>query len=131
MSSSLRILAWYGLAFLLGCSSPKVLPAPPIQEVSPYAAIGFASKQKLQEHFVKHGREFSSPSAEAYLAKAQQLRDRVLKPPLLEGIRPSDGVITRFDPASGAFLAYDKNRTIRTFFKPDNGERYYHRQLKR
>ena len=131
MSSNLRFVAVYGLAFLAGCSSPKAVPAPPIKPVSPYASIGFASEQKLEEHFVKHGREFSSPSAEAYLAKAQELRDREKKPPLLEAVRPSDGVITRFDPASGAFLAYDKNRTIRTFFKPDNGERYYHRQLKR
>ncbi len=127
----MRLVPLFCLAFLAGCSTPKVVSAPPAKPVSPYASIGFASNQKLAEHFAKHGKEFASPSASAYLSRAQQLRDRELKPPLLEGIRPSDGVVTRFDPASGAFLAFDKDRTIRTFFKPDNGERYYQRQLKR
>jgi pyocin large subunit-like protein len=42
-----------------------------------------------------------------------------------------DGVITRFDKKSGTFLAFNENRTIRTFFKPDDGVRYFERQLDR
>jgi hypothetical protein len=38
--------------------------------------IGFSSHQKLVEHYQKHGREFGSISMEAYLRKAQDLRDR-------------------------------------------------------
>ena len=39
-----------------------------------------------------------------------------------------DGVTTRFDRQTGAFIAFNPNGTIRTFFKPNDGERYYRRQ---
>ena len=48
----------------------------------------------------------------------------------LEAVR-TDGVVTRFDRAQGAFLAFDRDRTIRTFFHPNDGERYFQRQLAR
>jgi hypothetical protein len=49
---------------------------------------------------------------------------------VLEAVR-TDGVVTRFDRASGAFLAFDRDLTIKTFFRPYDGERYYTRQLAR
>jgi pyocin large subunit-like protein len=58
------------------------------------------------------------------------LRDRPAGDPVLEAVR-SDGVVTRFDRSSGTFLAFDRDRTIRTFFKPNDGERYYRRQAER
>jgi pyocin large subunit-like protein len=41
------------------------------------------------------------------------------------------GIVTRFDRRSGAFGAYNHDRTIRTFFKPNDGERYFRRQAER
>ena len=32
---------------------------------------------------------------------------------------------------TGAFVAFNRNGTIRTFFKPNDGERYYRRQAER
>jgi pyocin large subunit-like protein len=61
---------------------------------------------------------------------AQELRDRPIDGSVLEAAR-SDGVVTRFDRASGAFLAFNRDRTIRTFFKPNDGEAYFRRQLNR
>jgi hypothetical protein len=49
---------------------------------------------------------------------------------ILEAVR-TDGVVTRFDRTSGAFLAVNRNGTIRTFFRPNDGERYFHRQKER
>ena len=49
---------------------------------------------------------------------------------MLELRRP-DGSVSRFDRASGAFLAFDADGTIRTFFKPNDGERYFERQAGR
>jgi pyocin large subunit-like protein len=49
---------------------------------------------------------------------------------VLELVR-ADGVITRFDRASGAFLAFEQDGVIRTFFIPNAGERYFRRQAKR
>lgn len=91
---------------------------------------GFRSRKQFEEHFAKHGREFGNISPDEYLHRAQALRDAPAGGPILEIAKP-DGVITRFDKRSGAFGAYNRDRTIRTFFKPNDGERYFHRQAGR
>jgi pyocin large subunit-like protein len=92
--------------------------------------VGFASESRLVEHYEKHRREFGSVTIDEYLQMAQELRDRPADEPVVEAVR-SDGVVTRFDRASGAFLAFNRDRTIRTFFKPNDGEAYFRRQLNR
>jgi pyocin large subunit-like protein len=93
--------------------------------------VGFRSSDRLDEHYAKHGAEFRGLSKAQYLAAAQQLRDATPGGDILEIVRPSDGVVSRFDRGSGAFLAYDRDGTIRTFFKPNDGESYFRRQAKR
>lgn len=92
--------------------------------------VGFTSARALDEHYEKHGAEFGSVSKREYLAMAQALRDVAAGGPILEAVR-KDGVITRFDHDSGAFIAVNPDRTIRTFFKPNDGERYFRRQAER
>jgi pyocin large subunit-like protein len=92
--------------------------------------IGFASRQKLKEHFEKHGAEFGNITMDNYLALAQTLRDQPSGGDVLE-ITRADGVTTRFDRRTGAFLAFNSDRTIRTFFKPNDGENYFRRQARR
>ena len=94
------------------------------------AGPGFRSRRQFNEHFAKHGREFGNISQEQYLLLAQELRDAPAGGPIQEIAKP-DGVITRFDRRSGAFGAYNRDRTIRTFFKPNDGERYFRRQASR
>ncbi len=94
------------------------------------SSIGFTSARHLDEHFEKHGSEFGSVTKQQYLALAQGLRDAAAGGPILEAVR-KDGVTTRFDRASGAFIAFNPDRTIRTFFKPNDGERYFRRQAER
>jgi hypothetical protein len=94
------------------------------------SSVGFASRTKFVEHYEKHGREFGSVTIDEYLRMAQELRDRPADGSVVEAVR-SDGVVTRFDRASGAFLAFNADRTIRTFFKPNDGEAYFRRQLNR
>ncbi len=91
------------------------------------AGPGFRSRRLFEEHYAKHGREFGNISAQEYLARAQALRDAPGGGPILEAHAP-DGVLSRFDRRSGAFGAYNPDRTIRTFFIPNAGERYFHRQ---
>lgn len=93
-------------------------------------AIGFRDAAHLHEHYQKHGAEFGQVSEAEYLRLAQELRDRPAGGDILEAVR-ADGVVTRFDRARGAFLAFDADRTIRTFFLPNDGERYFRRQLAR
>jgi hypothetical protein len=93
-------------------------------------AIGFRSRKNLAEHFDKHGREFGDVTLAAYLEQAQALRDASVSNRVLE-IRRDDGVVSRFDRDSGSFLAFNLDGTIRTFFRPNDGERYFRRQAKR
>ena len=138
----IRAMAFFVLLFVpIACGSPQ---APPTQAQKTKDAvesnkassqikrpdIGFASRQKLVDHYQKHGREFGSITMEQYLRGAQELRDRPSGGPILEAARP-DGSVTRFDRESGDFIAFSRNGVILTYFKPTDGERYYKRQLGR
>ena len=103
-------------------------PSPPLSITRP--EIGFASHQKLQDHYRKHGREFGPISEKEYLRLAQELRDRPAGGEVLKALR-ADGVTTRFDRKSGAFLAFNRDGFIRTFFRPNEGEAYFRRQSNR
>jgi pyocin large subunit-like protein len=92
--------------------------------------LGFATKQKFLDHYDKHGKEFGSISKEEYLLQAQVLRDLPAGGDILEAVR-EDGVITRFNSKTGAFLAFNPDLTIRTYFKPNDGENYFRRQARR
>ncbi|MBL6612584.1 MAG: hypothetical protein ISP49_09650 [Reyranella sp.] len=94
------------------------------------ASVGFADPRRLDEHFDKHGPEFGHISKQDYLRQAQLLRDAKAGGPILEAVR-RDGVITRYDQQTGAFIAFNPNGVIRTFFKPNDGERYWRRQAER
>lgn len=119
--------------------SPSVAPpAPPAATPSVgaptserFGSRGFRNRERLQEHFDKHGHEFGVQSAAAYLALAQAVRDGPVGEDILEATRSADGVVSRYQRSSGAFLAFDADGTIRTFFKPNDGERYFRRQLTR
>jgi pyocin large subunit-like protein len=94
------------------------------------ASVGFADQRRLDEHFGKHGAEFGRITKQDYLRQAQLLRDAKVGGPVLEVVR-RDGVVTRYDQQTGAFIAFNSNGVIRTFFKPNDGERYWRRQAER
>jgi hypothetical protein len=93
-------------------------------------SIGFVDSRRLDEHYEKHGAEFGRITKQDYLRQAQLLRDATVGGPVLETVR-ADRVTTRYDRETGAFIAFNPNGTIRTFFKPNDGERYYRRQAAR
>ncbi|MFN8572224.1 MAG: hypothetical protein U0132_09210 [Gemmatimonadaceae bacterium] len=132
---------WLALALgLLACGparesgqpqSAAVASATPAPDVSvPHNTLGFRSRERLEEHFRKHGREFGQLTVEEYLRLAQSLRDTTVGGNI-EEITREDGVVSRFDRKSGAFVAFDADGTIRTFFRPNDGERYFQRQARR
>ena len=82
---------------------------------------GFRSQSQLDEHYAKHGSEFGTISKQQYLELAQELRDAPVGGPILEAKR-SNGEFSRFDRRKGYFGAYNPDRTIRTFFIPNDGE---------
>ena len=89
-------------------------------------AIGFRSRTKLEQHYEKHGREFGNITQDEYLAMAQDLRDAPLSNRVVEANQPG-GTISRFDRQTGGFTAFDRDLTLRTFFKPNGGESYFRR----
>jgi pyocin large subunit-like protein len=94
------------------------------------SSVGFADQRRLDEHYEKHGAEFGRITKQDYLRQAQLLRDAKPVDPILEAVR-RDGVTTRYDRQTGAFIAFNPNGVIRTFFKPNDGERYWRRQAER
>ncbi|MEO0478845.1 MAG: hypothetical protein AAF196_05140 [Planctomycetota bacterium] len=100
------------------------------QAPSSTSPVGFTSERSWRSHFEKHGTEFGSIDADEYLERAKALRDAPLSDDVLE-IRRRDGVVTRFDRRTGAFVAFHADKSIRTFFRPNDGENYFRRQADR
>jgi len=107
-------------------AAPEADPAAQVRN----ADVGFRSRAALDDHFQKHGGEFGGLDRAGYLLRAQALRDRPVGQSVFQKVR-GDGVVTRFDTASGEFIAFDADLTIRTFFKPEDGWRYFERQASR
>ena len=140
ISNHLTTAALFLVTVLLlgGCSrtGPKVASAPgagvsqSASTPSQRSLIGFASRERLVEHYQKHGNEFGTITMEEYLRRAQELRDRPVGDDVLEIVR-ADDVITRFERSSGSFIAFNPDGTIRTYFRPNQGETYFRRQGQR
>jgi pyocin large subunit-like protein len=81
----------------------------------------------LDDQFEKHRAEFGHITRQQYLQMAQQLRDGKPGANVLEA-RRQDGVLLRFDRKRGHFGAYDPDGTIRAFFVPPDGIRYFQRR---
>ena len=76
----------------------------------------------MADHFDRHGRDFRAASAEAYAAQAWLFLVRACADGL-PAKQDSEGVVRVFDPHSGAFAAYNRDGTTKTYFKP--GRRGY------
>jgi pyocin large subunit-like protein len=91
---------------------------------------GFRNRRLFEEHYQKHGDEFGRVTKAQYLCLAQDLLDARSGATILEQRRP-DGIVAKFDRRNGYFGAYNRDGTIRTFFIPNDGERYFRRQAGR
>lgn len=90
---------------------------------------GFRTQHLFDEHFAKHSSDFGKITQDQYLRMAQQLRDAKPGKYILESKRPTGGG-AKFDTRTKAFVAYDADGTIRTFFMPNDGIRYFERQTR-
>jgi pyocin large subunit-like protein len=88
---------------------------------------GFRNQHLLDDHFAKYGHAFGPITEAQYLHLAQQLRDSHVGRSILQTKRTPGGV-SRFDVKHGYFGSYDADGTIRTFFIPPDGIRYFRRQ---
>ena len=96
-----------------------VKKAPPTHET-------WGDLPSLPDHFARHGRDFKAKNADDYARMAWEFRQRAKADGLLIKV-DSEGVERIYDPKSGAFGAYNRNGTTKTFFKPNSGD-YFDRQ---
>lgn len=106
----------------------------PILVDGPYGADGAGQEQDaldswgrpetLQDHFDRHGAEFGAADIYDYAAQAHALYHR----PGVEAKVDAAGTLRIYDPASGAFGAYNPDGTTKTFFRPRRGQAYFDRQ---
>ena len=80
----------------------------------------------LPDHFSRHGSDFGATSAEDYARLAWQFLQRAKAEGLPAKVDPT-GTLRVYDPASGAFAAYNRDGTTKTFFKPGSPG-YFDRQ---
>jgi pyocin large subunit-like protein len=90
---------------------------------------GFRTPHLLEDHFARFGVQFGPITIQQYLHMAQQLRDAPPGKNILVSKR-QDGGGSKFDLKHGWFVAYDGDGTLRTFFIPKDGIRYFDRQEK-
>jgi pyocin large subunit-like protein len=121
------LAAIVGISWFVG--QPKNSP---VSNSSPPASSTGSTRQTwgrmdtLPDHFARHGRDFNARDAEDYAAQAAALLQRA-KTSGLPAKRDGDGSLRVFDPATGAFGAYHRDGTTKTFFKPGSRD-YFDRQ---
>ena len=89
----------------------------------------FRTPHLLEDHFARYGSQFGHIDIHQYLHMAQQLRDSIPGKNILISSRP-DGGGSKFDVKRGWFVAYDGDGTLRTFFIPKDGIRFFEDQQK-
>lgn len=81
----------------------------------------------LQDHFDRHGRDFSSKTPDDYAAQAWLFLQRARAENLPMKIDDTDATLRVFDPQTRSFAAYNGAGMTKTYFKPDNPT-YWQRQ---
>lgn len=103
-------------------TSLKVLPT----ETAPPTAKTWGNLGSLPDHFARHGSDFHARDQNDYARMAWEFLQRAKAEGTPAKVDPT-GTLRVFDPKSGAFAAYNRNGTTKTFFKPGNPE-YFDRQ---
>lgn len=109
-------------AAVIGCAPP-----PPSEATVAQAELNFASQEKLTSHWVKHRGEFESGLTEKqYLENARKFFNS--ESPSKELKSRGNGDELHYLPSSNEFGVLSEDDTIRTYFKPSSGRRYWDRQ---
>jgi pyocin large subunit-like protein len=114
---------------LLDVITPVKKPEPKasIPAQAPPTRQTWANPASLQDHFDRHGRDFSSRSPDDYAAQAWRFLQRARTEGLPMKLDATDGTLRIFDPKTRAFAAFNESGRTKTFFKPESPG-YWERQ---
>ena len=120
------ILVYVGLQQDGTAAKEKQRTGSPATQGAVDATGTWGNPRSLVDHFERHGRDFSATNADDYARMAAELLRRAKADGLPAKVDGS-GTIRVFDPRMGAFGAYNRDGSTKTFFKPrSNG--YFERQ---
>lgn len=86
----------------------------------------WGNPNSLPDHFARHGADFGARNADDYARMAAEFLRRARAEGLPAKL-DNRGTLRIYDPRSGAFGAYNRDGTTKTFFKPRNAS-YFDRQ---
>lgn len=93
------------------------------KEVSTYGS--FASPESVDKHFLKHKNEFGKEITKTdYIQFAEQFREKQLSE-TVQGFTRSDGSTAKYDIETNEFEVINRDGSIRTYFKPKDGIKYW------
>ena len=104
--------------------SESVAEAESKQEESKYTYT-FRSEQLLNDHYEKHGIYMKYKSPEKYLKGANRV---IADKNTLHAIEAEDGDDVYYLERTNEFVVVSKDGYIRTYFCPEDGIEYFHRQ---
>ncbi|WP_081892383.1 fibronectin type III domain-containing protein [Verrucomicrobium sp. BvORR106] len=110
---------------------PVLKKKPPTESAAapraPPARVTWGHLPSLRDHFERHGSDFAAKNEEDYARQAWEFLQRAMTEGLPAKQDASDGTLRVYDPASGAFAAYNRDGTTKTYFKPGSSG-YWDRQ---
>jgi hypothetical protein len=96
-------------------------------ESAPPAVRTWGNPRTLQDHFDRHGADFGAASPDDYARQAWEFLQRAINRDYPAKQDDSDGTLRVWDPKTGSFAAYNRDRTTKTYFKPGSPD-YFARQ---
>ena len=108
----------------ISATSETVTESESKQEESKYAYT-FRNEQLLNEHYEKHGIYMKYKSPEKYLKGANSV---IADKDTLHAIEAEDGDDVYYLEKTNEFVVVSKDGYIRTYFCPEDGIEYFHRQ---
>jgi hypothetical protein len=99
----------------------------PAKRVAPPTERTWGSLRTLQDHFDRNGADFHAKSPDDYARQAWEFLRRAISEGYPAKLDDSDGTLRVWDAKTGAFAAYNRDRTTKTYFKPGSPD-YFARQ---
>lgn len=87
----------------------------------------FRSKQALNNHMSKHGKEYPGFTKEQYIKRALELIEQPVSGKIL-GHKTKDNILIRYNKKTNDFVKGRPDKAIYTMFKPIEGQVYYDKQ---